>query len=131
MSTWLRRTEFSAPTCQQGCACRIPSDAPLGEIGKRLGRKALEKVACAAKPDTILAWYQRLIARKFDGSRSRPYPGRPRISAMLWIPVIAEPAEGSGSQEFSPHSSGPIRHSSSFLTVRGFSSGVPLHAVWS
>src|SRR5215469_5394188 len=34
----------------------------LGEIGKRLGRKALEKVACVAKPDTILAWYRRLIA---------------------------------------------------------------------
>jgi hypothetical protein len=30
----------------------------LAEIGKRLGRKALEKVACVAKPGTILAWYQ-------------------------------------------------------------------------
>ena len=29
----------------------------LAEIGKRLGRKALEKVACIVKPDTILAWY--------------------------------------------------------------------------
>ena len=26
----------------------------LAEIGKRLGRKALEQVACVAKPDTIL-----------------------------------------------------------------------------
>ena len=40
----------------------------LAEIGKRLGRKALAQVACVAKPDTILAWYRRLIAGKFDGS---------------------------------------------------------------
>src|SRR5215471_18520345 len=47
-----------------------PERRTLAEIGKRLGRKALEKVACVAKPDTILAWYRRLIARKFDGSQS-------------------------------------------------------------
>jgi len=51
----------------------------LAEIAYRLGRKALEDVANAAKPDTILGWYRRLIARKFDGSKSRQYPGRPRI----------------------------------------------------
>jgi hypothetical protein len=38
----------------------------LAEIGKRLGSKALEKVACIAKPDTILGWYRKLIANKFD-----------------------------------------------------------------
>ncbi|MCH9013152.1 MAG: hypothetical protein IIA68_08840 [Proteobacteria bacterium] len=31
--------------------------ATLGEIGHRLGRKALADVANAAKPDTILGWY--------------------------------------------------------------------------
>ena len=51
----------------------------LAEIAYRLGRKALEDVANAAKPDTILGWYRKLIARKFDGSKSRRYPGRPRI----------------------------------------------------
>src|SRR5260370_5111584 len=50
----------------------------LAEIGKRLGRKGLKQVACTAKPDTILAWHRRLIARKFDGSRHRSYPGPPR-----------------------------------------------------
>jgi putative transposase len=45
--------------------------AKLGEIGRRLGRKALGEVANAALPDTILAWYRRLVARKFDGSRQR------------------------------------------------------------
>ena len=33
----------------------------LGEIGHRLGRKALGEVATTALPDTILAWYRRLI----------------------------------------------------------------------
>jgi putative transposase len=51
----------------------------LAEIAHRPGRKALEDVANAAKPDTILGWYRKLIARKFDGSKSRRYPGRPRI----------------------------------------------------
>src|SRR5215510_1381412 len=41
----------------------------LGEIGHRLGRKLLAEVATVAKPDTILAWYRKLVARKFDGSR--------------------------------------------------------------
>jgi|ERR1700678_234346 putative transposase len=51
----------------------------LGEIGHRLGRKALGEVATAALPDTILAWYRRLVARKFDGSRARRTLGRPRL----------------------------------------------------
>src|SRR6202142_529612 len=56
-----------------------PERATLAQIGKRLGRKALREVACIAKPDTILSWYRRLIARKFDGSWQRRYPGRPRV----------------------------------------------------
>src|SRR5664279_3980634 len=56
--------------------------AKLGEIGPRLGRKALGEVATAALPDTILAWYRRLVARKFDGSRARRTPGRPRIDRV-------------------------------------------------
>jgi len=52
----------------------------LAEIAKRLGRKALKDIAQVAKPDTILGWYRQLVARKFDGSRQRGYPGRPRVS---------------------------------------------------
>ena len=50
----------------------------LGEIGHRLGRKVLADVATIARPDTI-GWYRKLVARKFDGSKARRYPGRPRI----------------------------------------------------
>src|SRR5918992_5478563 len=53
-----------------------PERSTLAEIGKRLGRKALQDVACVAKPDTILAWYRRLTARKFDGSKHRHSRGR-------------------------------------------------------
>src|SRR6266403_812899 len=51
----------------------------LGGIGHRLGRKVLADVATIARPDTILGWYRKLVARKFDGSKARRGPGRPRI----------------------------------------------------
>src|SRR5277367_506946 len=65
-----------------------PERATLAEIGKRLGRKALREIACVAKPDTILAWYRKLIAQKFDGSKHRQYPGRPRIDAKLEALIV-------------------------------------------
>jgi hypothetical protein len=40
----------------------------LTEIAHRMGRKALGEVAAGAKPDTILRWFRKLVARKFDGS---------------------------------------------------------------
>src|SRR6266849_5725527 len=53
----------------------------LGEIGHRLGRKTLGEVANAALPDTILAWYRRLVARCAVGKspQSVRFP-RPRRS---------------------------------------------------
>ena len=54
--------------------------ATLAEIGHRLGRNALTEVATVARPDTILAWYRALVASKFDGSKARRGPGRPRIT---------------------------------------------------
>ena len=35
----------------------------------------------AAKPDTILEWFRKLVAWKFDGSKSRRAYGRPDIDA--------------------------------------------------
>ena len=51
----------------------------LAEIAHRLGRIALEDVATAAKPETILGWYRKLIANKFDGSKLRRSIGRPKV----------------------------------------------------
>src|SRR5580704_338172 len=72
-----------------------PERATLAEIGKRLGRKALREVACVAKPD-ILAWYRRLVAQKFDGSKHRQYPGRPAIDADVEALVVRMARENSG-----------------------------------
>src|SRR4029450_6671538 len=72
-----------------------PERSTLAEIGKRLGRKALKQVARVAKPDTILAWYCRLIAQKFDGSKRRSYPGRPRVGREVTELIVPH-----GSREF-------------------------------
>src|SRR5260370_39095821 len=70
--------------------------ATLAEIGKRLGRKALQQVAHVAKPDTILGWYRRLVAAKFDGSKQRRSPGRPRICSEIEDLVVRLARENSG-----------------------------------
>jgi hypothetical protein len=57
--------------------------ARLGKIGHRLGRQALAEVATVARPDTILAWYRKLIAGKFDGSKARRGAGRPRVTRQV------------------------------------------------
>ena len=57
--------------------------ARLGEIGHRLGRKVLGEVATVARPDTILAWYRKLVVRKFNRSKARRRRGRPRIKRAV------------------------------------------------
>ena len=73
-----------------------PERATLAEIGKRLGRKALREVACVAMPDTILDWYRRLVAQKFDGSKVRQYSGRPPVFAEIEELVVRMARENSG-----------------------------------
>lgn len=55
----------------------------LANIGKKLSKQALEEVASIVKPDTILAWHRKLVAQKFDGSKQRQSPGRPRIDPEI------------------------------------------------
>src|SRR5450756_1498697 len=54
--------------------------AKLGEIGRRLGGKAFGEVEHPALPDSILAWYRRLVDREFNGPGERRSPGRRRIN---------------------------------------------------
>lgn len=68
----------------------------LAEIGKKLGRKVLVEVANIVKPETILAWHRRLVARKFDGSKNRKYPGRPRIDSSVEELVLRLAKENRG-----------------------------------
>jgi putative transposase len=60
----------------------------LAAIGKKLGKRVLEEVATLVKPETILAWHRKLIAKKFNGSQKRRGPGRPTIDAALETLVI-------------------------------------------
>ncbi|MFN0058972.1 MAG: integrase core domain-containing protein [Planctomycetota bacterium] len=48
----------------------------------KLSREALEQYASIVRPETLLAWHRRLIAKKFDGS-SRRGPGRPKTATEL------------------------------------------------
>jgi hypothetical protein len=79
---------------------RLPlSDAErqtLAEIGKKLGKKALEDVAQIVKPDTILAWHRNLAADKFDDARQRKSPGRPRVNKELEDLVVHMEKENRG-----------------------------------
>ena len=43
----------------------------LADIGKRLGRQGLERIASVTKREAILAWYSKRIARKFAGPKVR------------------------------------------------------------
>jgi putative transposase len=57
---------------------------------------AVQQVACVAGPDTILAWYRRLIAHKFDGSKQRRDAGRPRTTPEIEELVVRLARENSG-----------------------------------
>src|SRR2546429_3029117 len=70
----------------------------LAEIAHRLGRKGLEELAAVANPDTLLAWYRKLIANKFDGSKFRKSWGRPRVDEETerWVVRMAKENPGWG-----------------------------------
>jgi transposase InsO family protein len=60
----------------------------LAEIGQKLGKPALEEVAKIVKPDTILVWHRKLVTQKFDGSKHRKAPGRPKVEKELEALVV-------------------------------------------
>ena len=73
-----------------------PEKKTLAEIGHRLGRKALEDVANAARPDTILGWFRKLVAQKFDGSKARRKAGRPQLSPEVEQLIVRMAKENIG-----------------------------------
>ena len=64
----------------------------LAVRGQKLGRRILSQVAGIVTPDTILRWYRRLIAQKYDGSarRSRGRPMTSRAVAELVVRMAGE-----------------------------------------
>ena len=59
----------------------------LAVKGKVLGRRRLAGVAGIVTPDTILRWYRRLVAKKYDSSNTRR-PGRPRTKPDIAALVV-------------------------------------------
>ena len=55
----------------------------LAVKGKILGRKMLEQLATIVTPDTILRWHRELIARHWDHSKQRKFPGRPPVAQEI------------------------------------------------
>ena len=54
----------------------------LALLAKTLGRRVLREVSSLVTPETLLGWYRKLIARKYDGSRHRG-PGQPRKPGFI------------------------------------------------
>jgi putative transposase len=55
----------------------------LATKAKRLTRELLEQTTVLFTPETVLGWYRKLIAQKYDGSKNRRTPGRPKISQEI------------------------------------------------
>jgi putative transposase len=60
----------------------------LAAKAKQLTRELLEATTVLFTPDTILGWYRKLIAQKYDGSENCKNPGRPRVSQEITDLVI-------------------------------------------
>ncbi|MFQ5352040.1 MAG: hypothetical protein ACE5D3_03090, partial [Candidatus Binatia bacterium] len=67
----------------------------LAAAAKKIGRKRLFGIATVVTPDTLLRWYRRLIARKYDGSRCRK-PGRPKAADEIEQLVLTIARENPG-----------------------------------
>src|SRR5215467_6261945 len=55
----------------------------LAALAHPIGRQRLKELATIATPDTLLRWYNRLIAQKFDGSKQRHQLGRPQVAEEI------------------------------------------------
>ncbi len=54
----------------------------LAAKAKKIGRKGLFEISTLVTPDTLLRWYRRLIAKKYDGSKRRR-AGRPKTAVEI------------------------------------------------
>ena len=65
----------------------------LAALAHPLGRQRLKALATLVTPETLLRWYRRLIAQKFDGSQQRRPLGRPRVTEEVEQLVLRMAAE--------------------------------------
>ena len=57
-------------------------------LAKLLTPEGLSEACLVVKPSTVLRWHRELIAKKFDGSKKRSYPDRPRMDAALEARIV-------------------------------------------
>ena len=55
---------------------------------KMISRKMLEQCTVLFTPDTVLGWFRKLIAEKYNGSQNRGKVGKPQISQEIVNLVI-------------------------------------------
>ncbi len=59
----------------------------LAVKAKAVGRKGLFELDILVTPDTLLRWRRQLIARKYDGSKTRR-PGRPKTAVEIEALIV-------------------------------------------
>ena len=60
----------------------------LAQKARAVGRAALTELGPVITPDTLLRWYRKLVAAKYDGSTRRK-PGRPRTKPAIADLVVS------------------------------------------
>ena len=65
----------------------------LAATAKRLGQRALDRVATIVTPDTLMRWHRRLIAWKWIYNARRV--GRPGLSQAIAALIVSMPRENS------------------------------------
>jgi hypothetical protein len=99
----LTRTRFPfpmSPTHKLPHASKLQNSDQAGALGN-FSSSQVDKLywqwdAATANPDTILGWYRKLVANKFDGSRFRRRAGRPRMNEELERFVVQMAKENPG-----------------------------------
>ncbi len=69
--------------------CRLAAKA------KKIGRRGLFEIHTLVTPDTLLRWYRRLVAKKYDRSKARRV-GRPRTAAEIEKLILRMARENPG-----------------------------------
>jgi transposase InsO family protein len=67
----------------------------LAAKARKMGRKGLFEIGTLVTPDTLLRWYRRLIAKKYDGSHARR-AGRPKTAAEIERLILRMARENPG-----------------------------------
>lgn len=72
-----------------------PQRRRLASKARKIGRKGLFAIHTLVTPDTLLRWYRRLVAKKYDGSKARR-AGRPRTAAEIEKLILRMARENPG-----------------------------------